>query len=100
MTDDPEIRLEVRHIADEKWLKALDDLEREFTILLQSQAKRGAPWLDVAILHGPDAINDAMTIGSSAGVEGVRIYRHSGPRILIATKPRIGRWVLHTRRDL
>jgi hypothetical protein len=99
-TDDPDVRLEVRHVGDEGWLSALDDLEREFTILLQSQAERGAPWVDVAILSGPDAINDAMTIGGGAGAEGVRIYKHSGSRILIATKPRMGRWVLHTHRDL
>jgi hypothetical protein len=96
---DAEVKAEMEGFDDETWGVALDTFESELKIVVQSQTERGGTWVDVALFQGQHAVNEAMAAGITdpMSVEALRIYRQSGPRVWIATKPRRGRWVLHTK---
>jgi hypothetical protein len=98
---DPKVRTEIERFDDATWGLALDTFESELAIVVQSQEQAGGAWVDVALFTGRHAVGDAMASGIAdpMSVEALRLYRQSGPRMWIATKPRRGRWVLHTKRD-
>lgn len=98
---DSEVRTDVEQFDDHAWETALDTFEAEITIIMQSLAEPGGDWVDIALYQGQRAVSDAMASGITdpMAVEALRLYRPGGPRMWIATKPRRGRWVLHTKRE-
>jgi hypothetical protein len=98
---DDVLRKEAELFSDEMWGTALDTFEAQITVIMQSLAEPGGTWVDIARFQGHGAVSDAMASGITdpMSVEALRIYRPGGPRMWIATKPRRGRWVLHTKRD-
>jgi hypothetical protein len=95
------VRDEAERFSDATWGAALDAFEAEMTIIMQSLAEPGGTWVDIALYQGFGAMSDAMGAGITdpMAVEALRLYRPGGRRTWIASKPRRGRWVLHTKRD-
>jgi hypothetical protein len=95
---------DLRNVAelfgDAIWGRALDDFEKDFKVVLESQSEPDGPWVDIAVFDGHDALMAAMSVGVGVmRVETLRIYRQDGPRMWIASKARATGWVLHTRQD-
>jgi hypothetical protein len=95
-----EVRPAAERFSEENWGIALDTFEASIVIIVQSLAELSDTWKDIEMFQGQHAVSDAMAFGilDRTSVEALRLYRPGGARAWIATKPRRGRWVLHTRR--
>jgi hypothetical protein len=96
-----EVRSEVERFGEEAWGAALETFEAEIVIVMQRLAELSDTWVDIEIFRGRHAVCEAMAYGVAdrASIEALRLYRPGSARSWIATKPRRGRWVLHTKRD-
>jgi hypothetical protein len=95
-----DVRAETEQFSDENWGVALDTFEADIVIIMQTLPESSDTWVDVEMFQGHAAVSEAMASGivDPRSVEALRLYRPGGSRAWIATKPRRGRWVLHTKR--
>lgn len=95
-----DLRSVARLFDNAKWARVLEELEKDFKVVVESQSEPDGPWVDIAVFDGHHALMDAMSVGVGLmKVERLRLYRQNGPRMWIASKERRSGWILHTKED-